>query len=218
MKPFFWREANCLAECATEMALIRKASAMGGLSQLRTVTQKPLGKIDPSVLQIAIRAGAKQCPEITRKLPTVTASHLLKLIESRPENDGGFEKVARPYHGCSVSEPISWHLASHVVHGLRQIVESIFISSRILDTRAVDNHVERCRDQSGTRRDAIEDKRQFRASNHCLNMSWRNISSPIAESRLIVAVAIVYFVGMEDQHLPWQRMSHRPAIVERLHP
>jgi hypothetical protein len=48
------------------MALIRKASAMGCLSQLRAFTQHPLGKIDPSVLQITIRTGAKQCPEVTR--------------------------------------------------------------------------------------------------------------------------------------------------------
>jgi hypothetical protein len=48
-------------------------------------------------------------------------------------------------------------------------------------------------------------------------MSWRNIGRSIAESSLVAAMSIVYFVGMEDKHLPWQRMSHQPAIVERLH-
>ena len=186
------------------MALIRKASAMGCLSQLRAFTQHPLGKIDPSVLQIAIGAGAKQCPEVTRKLPTVTASHLLKLIESRTENDGGFEKFARLHHGCSVGDPDSSRPASRIVHGMGQIVKRVFISTGILDARAVDNHVEGCRDQGGIRRDAINEKRQFRASKHGLDMSWRNIGRPIAETSLIVAMAIVYFFGMEDKHLPWQ--------------
>ena len=198
MKPLLWRETNCLAECATKMALIRKASAMGSLSQRRAFAQKPLGKIDPSVLQITIRTGTKQRPEITRKLPTVTARNLFKLIQSRTENDSGFEKFACPHHGCSVGDPHSCHLASHVVHGLRQIVESVFISSGIFDARAVDNHVEGCRNQGGICRDAINDKRQFRASKHGLDMNWRNIGRPIAKSRLIVAVAIVYFFGMED--------------------
>lgn len=180
------------------MALISKASAMGCLSQRRAFTQQPLGKIDPSVLQIAIRAGAKQCPEVTRKLPTVTARNLFKLIQSRTENDSGFEKFARPHYGCSVGDPHSCHPSRRIVHGMGQIVERVFISTGILNARAVDNHVEGCRDQGGIRRNAISDKRQFRASKHCLDMSWRNISRPIAESILIVAVAIVYFFGMED--------------------
>ncbi len=186
------------------MALIRKASAMGCVSQLRAFPQQPLGKIDPSVLQVAIGAGAKQCPEVTRKLPAVTAGHLLKFIKSRTENDGGVEKFARPHHGCSVGDPHSCRPASRTIHGMGQIVKRVFIRTGILDASAVDNHVEGCRDQGGIRRDAINDKRQFRASKHCLHVRWRNIGRPIAESSLIVAVAIVYFFGMEDKHLPWQ--------------
>ena len=158
MKSLLWRE-NCLAECAAKMALIGKASAMDCFSQLRVFTQQTLGKIDPSVLQIAIGAGAKQRPEITRKLPTVTASHLLKLLQSRTGNDGGFEEFARAHHGCSVGCPYSCRPSRRIVHGLRQIVERVFISSGILDALAVDDYVKGGRDQSGICRDAIGEKR-----------------------------------------------------------
>ena len=62
------------------MALIGKASAKGSIGQRRAVAQQPLGKIDPPVLQIAIRTGAKQSPEITRKLPPVTVGNLFKFL------------------------------------------------------------------------------------------------------------------------------------------
>ncbi len=181
------------------MALIRKASAMSSIGQLCAFPQEALGEIDPPVLQIAIGAGTKQCPEISRKLPPVTARSFFKFIQSRTEDDGGFEKFARPHHGWSVGGPYRCSLARHVVHRLRQIVERIFIKSTgILFVGAVIDHIHGRRDQDGIRRYTIDDKRQFRASKRCSEMSGRNIGCSVAETSLIAAVSIVYFFGMED--------------------
>ena len=62
---------------------------------------------------------------------------MFKFLKSRARNDGGVEKL-RARHGSSVGEPDGCHFASHIVHGLRQIVECIFISTGSSTARAVD--------------------------------------------------------------------------------
>ena len=189
MQPGLGRQANRLAEGAAEMALVGKAGIVRRLGQCRAFAQELLGKIDPAVLQIAIGAGAKQCPEIARKLPAVTVGNLFKFLQSRTVNDGGIEEFARPHHGRLVGDPDGCSLAGHRVHRLRQIVECILIGTGIFHARAVNHQGHGCRDQGGIGRDAIGHKRQLRAAQRCLHVGWRNIGGPIAEASLIVAVS-----------------------------